>query len=100
MFSRDWFRAWYGLFSFVMLGENQYGGYSIDWDITCNPDTNLWQGKAVIVYEPVILSGASNVHSISGRDDFLTEDDARIYVIGEATRWIDDNPVDELKQIL
>jgi hypothetical protein len=53
-----------------MVGVNQYGGYSIEWDITRNPDTNLWQGKAVIVYEPDSPSGVSNVHFISGRDDF------------------------------
>jgi hypothetical protein len=83
-----------------MVGVNQYGGYSIEWDITCNPDTNLWQGKAVIMYEPDSLSGASNVHSISGRDDFLTEDEARNYIIGEATQWIDCNPADEPKKVL
>jgi hypothetical protein len=83
-----------------MVGVNQYGGYLIEWDITCNPDTNLWRGKAVIVYEPDSLLGASNVHYISGRDDFLTEDEAQSYVIGEATRWIDCNPVDRPKKVL
>ena len=59
-----------------MVGVNQYGGYSDS------------------------PSETSNVHSISGRDDFLTEDEARNYIIGEATRWIDGNRVDEPQKVL
>ena len=65
--------------------EESYRGWSIEFDITCNFETNLWTARAAVV-SPSEASEVPSVHSLPSRDDFATENEARGYIIGEARR--------------
>ena len=51
--------------------------------------------KAAIVSPPLNDSGIPQVHAVPEWDDLPTEDEARDYMMREAKKWIDENPLDE-----
>jgi hypothetical protein len=72
----------------TMLTEMHYRGCRIVWDARRAPGTLFWTGKAAVVpWEDA--SGVKHIHRITGRDYFLSEEDARDYLLSAARQWIE-----------
>ncbi|HEX2226870.1 MAG TPA: hypothetical protein VHM64_06995 [Candidatus Binatia bacterium] len=67
----------------------EYSGYTIIWDTSSVPETELWKVKAGVV-PPLDSSGVpSTIHGIAG-DRFESEAKARNYVLQAAKKWVDE----------
>ncbi len=47
-------------------GKEEYSGYTINWDTSPDPDTQLWRAQAGVVAPPDHSGVPSTIHGITG----------------------------------